>query len=247
MQLTNHRVLITGGSEGIGLALARAFVRRGNRVLVAARRADRLAAAAAQLPGLATAQCDLTDDRQLRALVATTEETLGGLSILVNNAGVQYNDRYIEDDDAVILAHVDAEIGLNLTALVKLTTLCLPLLRRAGAGAIVNVSSVLALAPKRSAPVYCATKAAVRSFTQALRYQLAEATSICVVEALPPMVDTAMTAGRKGNKMSPEEVAREILDGLAEDREEIYVGVARKFAVLRRLLPGVAARTMRNR
>ncbi len=247
MRLENHRVLITGGSEGIGLALARAFVRRENRVMIAARRADRLAAAAAELPGLVTAQCDLTDDRQLRALVAATEETLGGLSILVNNAGVQYNDRYTEDDDAVILAHVDAEIALNLTALVKLTTLCLPLLRRAGTGAIVNVSSVLALTPKRSAPVYCATKAAVRSFTQALRYQLAEATAIHVVEALPPMVDTAMTAGRKGSKMSPAEVASEILHGLADDRDEIFVGMARKFAMLQRLLPGIAARSMRNR
>ena len=74
-----------------------------------------------------------------------------------------------------------------------------------------NVSSVLALAPKRSAPVYCATKAAVRSFSQALRYQLAATSSIRVVEALPPMVDTAMTAGRTGRKMSPDSVADAIL------------------------------------
>jgi short-subunit dehydrogenase involved in D-alanine esterification of teichoic acids len=247
MQLTDHRVLITGGSEGIGLALARAFARRRNRVLIAARRVDRLEAAAAAVGGLHTTVCDLTDETQVRRLVATAGETLGGLSILVNNAGVQCNDRYADGDRDRILAHVDAEIGLNLTGLVKLTTLCIPLLDDAPESAIVNVSSVLALAPKRSAPVYCATKAAVRAFSQALRYQLAEDTAIHVLEALPPMVDTAMTAGRSGRKLSPDDVADAILRALERDRDEVLIGRTRGFAALQRVLPGTAARIFRDR
>jgi short-subunit dehydrogenase involved in D-alanine esterification of teichoic acids len=247
MELTNHRVLITGGSEGIGLALAQAFVARGNRVLIAARRADRLAAAATTLDELETAVCDLTDETEIRRLVRTAESMLGGISILVNNAGVQCNDRYADDDRDEILAHVDAEIGLNLTGLVKLTTLCIPLLDRETDSALINISSILALAPKRSAPVYCATKAAVRSFSQALRYQLAEGSSIRVVEVLPPMVDTAMTAGRKGPKISPDAVADAVLRGLERDREEIRVGLTRQFALLQRLLPGTAAKMFRTR
>lgn len=247
MRLQDHRVLITGGTEGIGLALARAFVRRGNRVLVAARRAERLAAVAAELPGLHTYRCDLTDARQMRALVDAAQGALGGLSILVNNAGVQFTDRYAEDDVERMLEHAEAEIALNFTALVRLTLLCIPLLRRHAESGIVNISSVLALAPKQSAPVYCATKAAVRSFTQALRYQLEGATSIRVFEAMPPMVDTAMTAGRAGKKVSPEQVAREVVDALVTDRREVRVGPAKTFARVHRLAPAIAARIMRRR
>jgi uncharacterized oxidoreductase len=248
MRLSDHKVLITGGSAGIGLALARAFTSRGNRVLIAARGADRLHAAARGVPDLQVATCDVRREDQLRQLIERAGAALGGLSILVNNAGIQRNDKYGETDEETVLTHVDDEIGVNLTALVKLSALAIPLLSREPESAIVNVSSVLALAPKQSAPIYCASKAAVRSFTKALRYQLEQrAPAVRVVEVLPPMVDTAMTRGRAGPKMPPHEVADAVLAALEADRTEVLPGRARAFARLFRVLPGRAERLMRGR
>jgi uncharacterized oxidoreductase len=114
--------------------------------------------------------------------------------------------------------------------------------------AIVNVSSILAISPKRSAPVYCATKAAVRSFTQALRYQLAEqAPHIRVVEVAPPIVDTAMTTGRGRRKLRPEQVAAEALRGIEADRVEIAVGATKAVRWIYRLSPTVVEWPLRNR
>lgn len=248
MRLTGHTVLVTGGSSGIGLALARAFRARGNGVLAAARRPERLAQAAREVPGLLTETCDVTREDDVRRLVAAAAERLGGISILVNNAGVQFNDDYAVDNPDTILPHVDQEIAVNLTALVKLTALAMPLLAREAEAAVVNVSSALALAPKQSAPVYCATKAAVRSFTKALRYQLeTRAPSVRVFEVLPPLVDTEMTRGRGGRKLSPEAVADAALRGMATDRWEIRLGLTRMLALVTRVHPPLAERMVRRR
>lgn len=248
MWVRDHRVLITGGSAGIGLALAHAFLERGNQVLAVSRSIERLRAATERLPRLQTATCDVANESDLRQLVSVAQERLGGLSILVNNAGIQRNDVYATTATDTLLQHVSEEIDTNFTGLVKLTALALPLLQQAREAAIVNVSSVLALAPKQSAPVYCATKSAVRAFTTALRYQMEDtAPHVRVVEVLPPMVDTDMTRGRSGAKLSPEAVAEAVLEGLAADRSEIQVGLTRTFARLQRLSPTLAARRVRRR
>jgi short-subunit dehydrogenase involved in D-alanine esterification of teichoic acids len=217
MWLRDHRILITGGSSGIGLALALAFLERGNQVLAVARSEDRLEAVAERFPRLQTAPCDVSNETALRRLMNTVVERLGGLSILVNNAGIQHNDDYASTNVDTLLGNSDREIETHLTGLAKLTALSLPLLRDAAEGAIVNVSSILALAPKR------------------------------VFEAVPPLVDTAMTRGRSGNKMAPEAVAEEVLGGMASDRHEIQVGRTRMFAMLHRLAPALADRSMRRR
>lgn len=110
-----------------------------------------------------------------------------------------------------------------------------------------NVSSGLALAPKASAPVYCATKAAVRSFTKALRYQCEDAApNVAVVEAIMALVDTDMTQGRGARKMSAHDAAAEVVRGLQRGAPEIWVGRTRLLKTLLRLAPGVAERMMRN-
>lgn len=249
MRLEGQRVLITGGSAGIGLALARALLEAGCRVAVCGRDPERLAAAEAALPGLETLQADVAEDDDLRRLAAGAEERLGGLSMLVNNAGIQYQTRYTQDDPAQIFAQLEREVAVNFTGLIKLTTLCLPALASADEAAIVNVSSGLALVPKASAPVYCATKAALHSFSKALRYQLEDhCPRVKLFEVLPPMVDTGMTAGRgrPKDKITPEQVARETLAGLRADRYEIPVGKTRLLAGVNRLLPRVAEKILRN-
>lgn len=247
-----HHALVTGGSRGVGLALARALLAEGYRVAICGRDALALAAAARTLgDGVVTIECDVSRPDELRALVAALPERLGGLSMLVNNAAVQRLRSFTTDPPGVLLADAADEIAINLSAPIQLTALCLPPLldhvRRARAAEntaeslIVNVTSGLALAPKRTAPVYCATKAGLRTFTRALSYQLAAGdTGVRVVEAMLPLVDTAMTAGRGRGKLSPDAAAAAILRGVARGETEIHVGKVRVLALLARLVPRLA-------
>ena len=249
MKLEGHRVLITGGSAGIGLALAEDFLAAGCRVAVCGRDPERLAAAEQKLPGLVTLQGDVAEDDDIARLAAGAEERLEGLSILVNNAGIQFQTLFPDDPLEEIVTRVEREIAVNLTGLVKLTATCLPALARADEAAVVNVSSGLALVPKKSAPIYCATKAAVHSYSKALRFQLEDhRPSIRVFEVLPPMVDTQMTAGRgsPGQKITTAQVAKETLDGMRRDRYEINVAMVKLLKWVNRLAPGVAERILRK-
>ncbi|MFE0698717.1 SDR family oxidoreductase [Streptomyces sp. NPDC058872] len=235
--------VITGGTAGVGLALARRLAERGERVVVCGRDRDRLAAADA-LPGIEAVRCDLSVESEV---VSLTEQlrTRGGIRLLVNNAAVQFEYRLTAHDPADLLRTMDTEIGTNLAGPVKLTALALPLVLPGGL--IVNVTSALALSPKRSAPLYCATKAALRSYTTALRHQLAEdERGIRVTEAVLPLVDTAMTAGRGSGKISPERAAAELLRGMDRARPVIRVGKVRALTVLHRLSPALVARLLRD-
>ncbi|MGB3941402.1 MAG: SDR family NAD(P)-dependent oxidoreductase [Candidatus Manganitrophaceae bacterium] len=247
MVVTGHKVLVTGGSAGIGLALARAFRERENRVMVCGRNPERLTKAAREIPGLLTFQCNVANEEELKRLVKGVEAELGGLSILVNNAGIQRNYDFIKVAVEPALRDIDDEIEINLTALVKLSLLTLPLLRRESTAAVVNISSGLALVPKRSAPVYCATKAAVHFFSKALRYQMEEAaSSVGVFEVLPPQVDTEMTRGRGKMKLTADQVARAVIRGIAADRHEIRIGLVKPLVWIQRLHPWLADRILRN-
>jgi uncharacterized oxidoreductase len=248
MQTSGHKVLITGGNTGLGFAMAAAFMQRDNQVMIAARRPDRLAEAAERLPGVATVRCDVAREDDLRSLVTAVTNTMGGVSVLVNNAGIQCNDDYALGESDTILSHVDQEVGINFTGLVKLTVLCMPLLRRQPGAAVVNVSSLLAIAPKQSAPVYCATKSAVRFFSKALRWQLEDwAPSVRVFEVLPPLLDTEMTAARQGKKMPPSVVADALLAAMEGDRFEVLVGATKKLVRAHRIHPRLAEGMVRRR
>ena len=247
MNATAHNVLVTGGSTGIGLAIAAAFLKQGSRVAVCGRNPGTLASAAAIYPGLRTWPCDLRHGEELRRLVQRAAEEFGGLSVLVNNAGIQLNYDFTMEPTDASLEHCDAEVDSNLTALAKLTALSIPLLKQADDAAIVNVSSGLALVPKRSAPIYCATKAAVHSFSKSLRWQMEDSgLPIRVFELLPPMVDTAMTEGRGKGKIPPEQVASALLAGMRRDQGEIRVGKVRMLAPLSRFFPRLAERILRD-
>jgi NAD(P)-dependent dehydrogenase (short-subunit alcohol dehydrogenase family)/enamine deaminase RidA (YjgF/YER057c/UK114 family) len=151
-------------------------------------------------PGLIAVEADMTNRSALDRLVASYPD----VTVLVNNAGVQYS--YDLADAATPLALLDAELDTNLVGPLYLTRRLLPQLLRAEQAEIVNMSSLLGLLPKQSAPVYCASKAALHSFTQTLRWQL-EGTPVKVFEIIPPLIDTAMTAGRGTGKISPAALA----------------------------------------
>jgi len=247
MELSDHKILITGGSSGIGLGLARAFIDGGNAVAICGRSENRLADAKEALGNVHTLRCDLAEPADVAALPRQAVEALGGLTILVNNAGVQKNYVFGEAMPADVARDAAWEIEVNLTSLISLTGACLPILESSESAAIVNVSSALAITPKKSAPVYCATKAGVHSFTQALRYQLEDTQPhIKVFELMPPLVDTPMTAGRHRGDLTPADVAGETLKAMTRDRLEIQVGKTKLLSVAMRIAPPVARKILRN-
>ncbi len=244
MKIDGNTVVITGGGSGIGLALAKALNDAGNRVLICGRNADTLQAAREICPGLRTFVCDISDPAGIDALVSHVDTEFPTLNVLINNAGVQFQPDFRDPIDHG--AEIQLELQTNLASPILLTDRLLPRLLDQPAAAIINVTSGLAVVPKRSAPVYCASKAGLHIFSRALRYQL-EGTPVQVFEVLPALVDTAMTRDRppKG-KISPERLARDVLAGLRRDRHSIPIAHTRLLLMIHRWWPALAYRILRH-
>ncbi|MUT66500.1 SDR family oxidoreductase [Paenibacillus sp. NEAU-GSW1] len=245
MKNFGHTVLITGGAAGIGLALAEKFLEYDNEVIIVGRDTQKLDLVKAKHPRVIAYACDLADAAQQDALVERLYIEHPSLSVLVNNAGIQYNYSFLEKEPEAIAALVVHEIAVNLTSPVKLTAKLMPLLARQPEAAVVNVSSGLGLVPKESAPVYCATKAALHLFSKALRWQLEES-RIKVFEIIPPVVDTDMTRGRGKNKIKPEALAAEFFTYYTKDKQEVPIGKVKLLGILQRLLPSIPERILRK-
>ncbi|AUX48797.1 short-chain dehydrogenase [Sorangium cellulosum] len=193
MRLDNNTILITGGASGIGLALAQRFVRAGSTVVVCGRRKEQLEQAQRECPGLHAVQCDVSIEAERAALVERVTREFPALNVLVNNAGVQNRPPpLLETQD---WSRHRSEIAINLEAPMHLSMLLIPHLIEQGSPAILNVTSGLAFVPIALMPTYCATKAALHSFTLSLRYQLKDS-PIRVIEVVPPAVNTDL--GGKG-------------------------------------------------
>lgn len=188
MQLSGNKILITGGASGIGLGLTERFIQEGNTVIVCGRREDVLAAAAAKFPEVITKVCDLSDESERIELLNWVEANHPDTNVLINNAGIQ-NWMRIDVDSFYDKAH--EEITTNVLAPIHLANLFSGL---SSMKTIINVTSGLAFIPLAQAPVYCATKAFMRSFTLSLRRQLKH--TIEVIEMIPPALNTDL--GGKG-------------------------------------------------
>ncbi|MCP4002938.1 MAG: SDR family NAD(P)-dependent oxidoreductase [bacterium] len=252
MRIADKRILVTGGTTGIGWALARALLEHGARVFLCGRDPARLDRALERLPGALGAVCDIGHAGGLPALLENAVCELGGLDLLVNNAGLQQSLDFTEGAETFSETYAEPEaferlrreISVNFTGPAQLIYLALPHLLRGEEPAVVNTTSILARSPKANAPIYCATKAALHSLTCSLRYQLAPR-GIRMIELVPPLVDTEMTRGRdEGKKLSPSQVARAAVAGLEADRDRILIGRARQAEWLGRLAPGLLARKM---
>ncbi len=244
MMMENNSVLITGGGSGIGQALAVKLASEGCRVLVCGRNRDMLRKTRELAGGkISFVVADLSTAGGRNAIVDAVVAQNHGLDILINNAGVQYKmDFCTENSPPVLSERIENEVNINFIAPIMLTNQLLGQITRPG-GRIVNVTSLLALHPKTSAPLYSATKAGLRSFTRSLRRQLT-LESIKVVEVVPPLVETAMTRGRGRGKITPEQAAVEIVAGLKSGLCEIKVGKSKLVFLLNRIAPGLMAKVL---
>jgi uncharacterized oxidoreductase len=238
MRLRSRKAIITGGSSGIGLAIARELTERGNQVVLVARDAERLCRVQQELPGSAALAADIATPDGRRAILDEAAAHHPETSILINSAGIMRFSEFTNPDP---LRGLREQIETNLVALIELCVGFIELLSRRPDSAIVNVSSGVAYVPSSRTAYYSATKAAVHSFTQSLRHQL-RGTSIRVIELVPPSVDTPMLAGIERPKIQPYLVAKALLDGLEREKTDIRVGAAAQLYVMGRLFPHRALR-----
>ena len=191
MQMEGNTILVTGGGTGIGRGLAEAFHRLGNQVIIAARRREPLQAVAEANPGMQDMSLDQGDPADIRRFATEVTDHYPGLNVVVNNAGIQR----VEDLTTGGPGTAEQTIAINLLGPIRLTAALLPSLRAKPHAAIINVTSALAFMPSALTPTYCATKAALHSYTQSLRFQLRE-TAVQVIEIIPPQVQTALQGER---------------------------------------------------
>ncbi|GAC1483922.1 MAG: SDR family oxidoreductase [Flavisolibacter sp.] len=189
MKLTKNKILITGGASGIGLGLTERFIRENNKVIVCGRREVILKEVAEKFPSVITKICDLAIESDRVELYNWIKENHSDLNVLVNNAGIQ---NWISILDKGFYQQAIEEITTNVVAPIHLTTLFTGL---KSLDTIINVTSGLAFVPLSKVPVYCATKAFMRSFTLSLRHNL-KAKNIEVIEMIPPALNTDL--GGKG-------------------------------------------------
>ena len=196
MNMTGNTILITGGGSGIGQGLAEAFHAAGNRVIVAGRRPGPLAEVVAANPGMTSVVLNVADPAAIRASAEQIAHDHPALNVLVNNAGIMKAEDVLADP--FDLSDCEATVAANLLGPIRLTAALLPHLRRQPAAAVVNVTSGLAFVPRADTPTYSATKAAMHSYTQSLRFLL-RGTAVQVIELAPPLVATDLTPGQRSN------------------------------------------------
>ena len=247
MKLSDNTVFITGGATGIGFALAKGFLELRNTVIICGRNSDKLKQVKERFPEIHIIRCDVTNEDEVKQAFEYIKKKFGFLNILVNNAGIQYRLDFRKDEH--VFKKIEEEIDINLKAVVRLIDVFMPLLEKAPQAAIVNLTSGLGIVPKKSAPGYCATKAAIHAFSKSLRYQLEE-TSIKVIELFPPFTDTDMTKGRDNDihRESPDFVARKIFLKFKKDRCEIKPGLMNIMLLqMNRFLPSLAEKIAKKR
>jgi uncharacterized oxidoreductase len=198
-QVTGNTILVTGGNSGIGEALAVAFHKAGNTVIIAGRRADALAKVVSANPGMTSYVLDVRDGEAIKTFAATVTKNHPHLNVLVNNAGIGRVENMTADH--VSVAEAEETIAINVLGPIRLTAALLPHLRHQAASTIINVTSGLAFVPLAMMPTYSASKAAMHSYSDSLRHQLRD-TSVKVVELAPPMVATEFSPGQSKNPMA---------------------------------------------
>lgn len=224
MKLTDHTILITGGGSGIGRGLAEALHERGNQVIIAGRRKANLTEVAKANPGMRWVELNIEDPVSISTVATKLIADYPKLNVLINNAGImQLDDVSGPLDDKLIVS----TLTTNLAGPVRLTSALIEHLKKQNDAAVINNSSVLGFVPLAIAAVYCATKAAIHSYTLSLRYKL-KGTPVKVIELSPPWVQTDLINSNNEPRAMPlADFIAETLAILGTDVEEVVVERAR--------------------
>ncbi|MGL4619214.1 MAG: SDR family oxidoreductase [Chroococcidiopsis sp.] len=194
MRISSNTILITGGTSGIGRALAEAFYAEGNQVIITGRRQHLLDEITAANPGMKAIALDVEDSAAIASFAQQLKIDHPNLNVVIHNAGIMRSESVQNGS----VADAETTVTTNLLAPIRLTAVLLPLLLKQPQSAIITLSSGLAFVPMAMNPTYCATKAAIHSYTQSLRYQLRN-TAVQVFEIIPPYVQTELTGEHQAN------------------------------------------------
>ncbi len=239
MDLKNSTILITGGSSGIGLEFVKQLTEQGSTLIITGRNIDALDQAKAQFPNLHTFQSDVSNPRDIGLLYQQVTQQFPQLNMIINNAGQM---RLINlRDTSLDLENINREVAINLTGTIQMVHQFLPHLLKQKSAAIVNVSSGIAFMSYSAAPVYSATKAGVRAYTQALRLQL-EDTAVKVFELIPPGVKTNLQnewvkQPNQNMMMDADKLVKAAVKDLKNDQLEIKPGLVKFLKAMSRIAP----------
>lgn len=243
MQTNKNTILITGGTSGIGLELVGQFYQLDNKVIVVSSNQDNLEKLKIRFPNISILTCDLGDSLSVLKLIDKCFALYSDINIIINNAGIQNNYSWTDEKEGY--KKIENEIRVNFISPMQIIYGLLPILTTKQSSAIINVSSGLAFAPKKSAPIYCATKSAIHNATKALRYQL-ELTTVKVFEIIPPLIDTPMTEGRGKGKISPKQLVDEFMNNFKRDKFESNIGKTKLLRFIQRISPKIADNILKN-
>ena len=238
MKLSGNTILVTGGSTGIGLAFAKKFVELGNEVIITGRSQTKLDAATKAEPRLQTEQCDASDPEAISRLGQSMLQDHPKLNLLMNNAGIfAFNNLVVPSED---LTSLTKQIDVNVSGPIRTVAALIGQIK-ANRGTIINVSSGLAFVPMQASPIYCATKAALHSYTISLRYQMADH-GVEVIELMPPAVKTDLTSGLEEDGsfkiITTDQLLEASLAGLKSGKAEIRPGQSNQLHWMSRIAPG---------
>ncbi|WP_103068733.1 SDR family oxidoreductase [Aquimarina sediminis] len=238
MNFSNNKVLITGGSSGLGLELSKRLLDKQNKVIICGSTKEKLLEAQKKHPELEIFQCDLSENNQCIDLANWIEKNHSDLNVLINNAAIVHVTPFLEGDNIIQKAELETQV--NFLAPLRLIKYMYPILKRNSNPTIINVTTGLIYAPRVDYSFYNATKAALHSFTQVLRMQLSK-TKIKVIEVMYPAVDTPW---HKGNPpkiaISTSKAVNEMIRGLEKGQAEIKVGGVKILYALTRIAPRFA-------
>ncbi|MEM9634025.1 MAG: SDR family NAD(P)-dependent oxidoreductase [Pseudomonadota bacterium] len=240
--LEKKTIVLTGGAIGLGRELTRLFCEQGHRLIICGRTQNALEEVRECHSDVITVCVDLASPEGRRRFLDAVHELERPVDLVVHNAALQF--AYDFTNSCTPVERIETELLVNLLAPIELTVELLPLLKPAADARVVLISSALARVPKKSAPIYCASKAGLSNFARALRYQL-EGTGVGVTEVVPDLIVTRMAAGRGDKALSAFEAAQKIIAGLAKQQDEIRLGRVPFLYALHRVVPDLAYRILK--
>lgn len=241
MNIQHNTILITGGTSGFGYEFATRLLALNNTVIITGRNADKLQEVKRKLPAVHVIQSDVSKPADIISLYNRVTTDFPSLNVIINNAGEMRKMSLNQPHDLVDLTR---EIEINLVGPMRMVQQFLPHLKKQASATILNVTSGIALMPFAISPIYSASKAGLRSYTQALRIQLKHS-NINVIELVAPGSTTPLNDKFKnedgfstGMLMDAGKIVEAAINGMKKDKKEIYPGLAKLMRVASRVAPG---------